>query len=614
MRSLRARLRRPDETNTGPLHEAPAGWSTGWVLPRCLDVAAQVSDSGGSGFRSHWNTLSTLGAGAVADVDAGGAVFPRGRPVAVDFWIGAGGRWLFPSQEASVRQTRVVGLPIVETRLRVGGDDIVWTSWAEEAGDGQARVVVSFTSELDVEVVLAVVVRPFAIGRSGRIESARLAGQRIVVDRLPLVELPRAPGDVIVGSASGGDISERLGTSLADESTIEVGDGSATLAAMIPLARHGEESLHIVDGSDPVTGRSDLAAVVAGWRTHVDIGHTLELPGWPKHLPASLVSGLLGRVPDATAPLGDSEWSASGDAMIATALAGIGIDWAAAALVHRLLAQVEDGTIPPQDWWSVATACGRLAALTNEREVFGRHDRSVALVVGALLESGAGAGQREELLSAVRFASGEVAASDAAAVKPRDDGDGVVAQLVGLARFGVELAREQWHDVALASENLARPLDAAGLGLNMVLSARTERAQADVVAVRALAGSTWRWPGGLDPSGEHTGAGDSPHARAALAIGLRAMAVRDERDEVDLAPGFSPDWAGRSVDVRDLPTASGRLSYSVRWHGERPALLWEMPEDGPTVVITCNTIDPAFSSTDRSGEALLAAPNTAGQR
>lgn len=235
-------------------------------------------------------------------------------------------------------------------------------------------------------------------------------------------------------------------------------------------------------------------------------------------------------------------------------------------------------------------------------------------MVGALLESGPGAAQRRELLSAVRLASGEVAASDAAAVRPRDVGDGAAAQLVGLARFGVELAPEQWHDVASASGNPERPLDAANLGLNMVLSARTEWALADVVAVRALAGSTWRWPAGVDPSGEHTGAGDSPHARAALAIGLRAMAVRDERDGVDLAPGFSPDWAGRSVDVRDLPTASGRLSYSVRWHGERPALLWEMPEDGPAVGITCNTIDPTFSSTDRSGEALLAAPNTVGQR
>ena len=38
------------------------------------------------------------------------------------------------------------------------------------------------------------------------------------------------------------------------------------------------------------------------------------------------------------------------------------------------------------------------------------------------------------------------------------------------------------------------------------------------------------------------------------------------------------EWIGQPFDVRDAPTRRGPVSYSVRWHGERPALLWEAPE------------------------------------
>ena len=38
-----------------------------------------------------------------------------------------------------------------------------------------------------------------------------------------------------------------------------------------------------------------------------------------------------------------------------------------------------------------------------------------------------------------------------------------------------------------------------------------------------------------------------------------------------------PNGSGSPIDVRDAPTRRGPVSYSVRWHGDRPALLWEVP-------------------------------------
>jgi len=42
----------------------------------------------------------------------------------------------------------------------------------------------------------------------------------------------------------------------------------------------------------------------------------------------------------------------------------------------------------------------------------------------------------------------------------------------------------------------------------------------------------------------------------------------------------------------------------VRWHGEKPALLWEI--DGPVGTrVAASAVDGAFSSTEMRGETLL---------
>ena len=68
------------------------------------------------------------------------------------------------------------------------------------------------------------------------------------------------------------------------------------------------------------------------------------------------------------------------------------------------------------------------------------------------------------------------------------------------------------------------------------------------------------------------------------------------------------EWMGRSLGVHDAPTHHGLLSYAVRWHGERPALLWELqPHPGvERVTLTAPGLDPDWSSDELRGEALLA--------
>jgi hypothetical protein len=47
------------------------------------------------------------------------------------------------------------------------------------------------------------------------------------------------------------------------------------------------------------------------------------------------------------------------------------------------------------------------------------------------------------------------------------------------------------------------------------------------------------------------------------------------------------------------------VSFAVRWHGDRPALLWECELAG--IRLRAPSLDPNWSTTDRRGEALLGA-------
>ncbi len=71
--------------------------------------------------------------------------------------------------------------------------------------------------------------------------------------------------------------------------------------------------------------------------------------------------------------------------------------------------------------------------------------------------------------------------------------------------------------------------------------------------------------------------------------------------------GIPSSWLGTNFEVHGLPNGrGGTLSFAVRWHGDRPAVLWE--QMGECRRLTAPTVDPSWSSEDAAGEALWAAP------
>jgi hypothetical protein len=108
---------------------------------------------------------------------------------------------------------------------------------------------------------------------------------------------------------------------------------------------------------------------------------------------------------------------------------------------------------------------------------------------------------------------------------------------------------------------------------------------------------------------------------------LRRLVVDDTGDtdytdassgELVLLAGWEAGWAGQPVEAHRLPTRHGVVSFGLRWHGERPALLWEvLPfEDVPPPFLRLPALDRGWVGEAAAGEALLRpfAPSEAVER
>lgn len=202
--------------------------------------------------------------------------------------------------------------------------------------------------------------------------------------------------------------------------------------------------------------------------------------------------------------------------------------------------------------------------------------------------------------------------------------DEVPSALRALDRFGhgrdvadalrflpVDLATvaEHWRlhrDIALVHE-LTPAIAAAAEA--MARRGGSARALHDAAVLLEAVGETRaaadaRWLAAGLPDGD--GAAEPPELDL---VSVREMLVREVDDGLALCTRVPAEWLGQGIEVHDAPTHRGALSYAVRWHGDRPALLWELvPHDGLSPCrLTAPGLDPTWSSAELSGDALLAA-------
>ena len=186
-----------------------------------------------------------------------------------------------------------------------------------------------------------------------------------------------------------------------------------------------------------------------------------------------------------------------------------------------------------------------------------------------------------------------------------DDPAGFLLAVDQLVRMG-ERADPWLPQVANAVE-LAVKAVTKGAGPDWVLAAALDgadrvlafagdaRARRDLAALRQRLGQPQQLPPD-EPAG---------HLLALAWIEQRIVALRDGQAQL-LSGGLPASWRGINFEVFDLPTGgTGTVSFAIRWHGERPAILWEQsPAAGGPVELTSPVLAPQWSSAEVSGEAL----------
>ena len=238
-------------------------------------------------------------------------------------------------------------------------------------------------------------------------------------------------------------------------------------------------------------------------------------------------------------------------------------------------------------------------------------------------EAEAAAGQlRDAITASLEVAAARLGRLSMPAAPSRGFDAGMIGSLAACHPLGLLPADDPWvtgtldvlRDRFCLGEAFYDAAGHTGLGPAATLSiAGCELEAGDHRAWRRLkwlldaATPTFTWPEAVHPrlGGGCGGAGHHPAVTAAFLDFVRRVLVRERPDGgLALATIFPPEWAGQPLEVHDAPTDHGRISYALRWHGDRPALLWQCERAG--VRLTVPGLDRSFSTAEQSGEALLA--------
>lgn len=587
-----------------------------------------------------WRQVGTASSGPLASVDPRGLVVPIGGGWSLDWLVGAEDRWHRPARDAGVRQRLLDGAPVVETACRVPGGDVVHRVYGVTlGGDFGDALVVEVENLTAVPVALALTVRPVDLQGAGSITNISLAERHVLVDSRPVLVFDRAPARYATGDAH----HDALATVVAGEAseapfdTVRDPLGLAHAAFVVPVTHRTSVRVIVLTGADrrvrPVFDAAvpPADAVRRGWSAHADRGASIELPDerlttlWSHAVRNLLLAAGGGAV---HAPTGrDDRWPVADEARIVRSLQLAGLHDAAGAVLRRRGDEFElDGWFrrdPPSLARNRAIfhAVGDAWLLARDRD-------TVEAVLGPTVKAAhwserfRARGART-ISAAEAYATHDALLALAAALTGVDQPDAAQDVAAFAARFVLDHDERPVIDLSDRSD----PLVVTRHGVDTVATVDRARSWVEAGDLAAIPVVSWlsevadgrgRWPTFVHArlGTGCGGSGDDPLVAAAVVELVRAFVVHVRDAELALLPLVPESWYGHSVDVRDVPTPHGRLSFSVRWHGARPALLWELhaldpPGPDGTVTITVPGLDPTFRTGERSGEALLAAPRVA---
>jgi hypothetical protein len=538
---------------------------TGWLLPQWLED--QTSEPHHIGRRT-WTTLGTLASSSRPVVDQRGLVTPRSEGWSLDWWIGADDRWHFPSRDTGVRQRLVEATPVVETSMRIPGGDAVHRVYAVRVSGPpglEELLVVEIHNQSRVPFALALAIRPYnAIGFAA-VQDVDLVGATVTVGGRPALLLPASP-PLMAGS-----------TFAQGDSAAAVAGGGAT--------EHGPWPLRCPAGLAQAAFLFPVAHTAS-----VRVAMPMSPDRWRRRRRAER--------PGEVATLNPSRLPSAADAARAwqaQTRRGLRLDLPAGRLAdaveanrrYLLLWHTPGYQASPASRWPEAA----LGVVALDR--YGFHAEAAEVLAAG------GVGWRPAAVGAALWAlaeHGRLTGDASQTAVPRRPS--AIAR-----RFRRPRPRPPLMGAGLADHR--QRCDAGEqLGARVMLrlaavelEAGDRRALGHLERLLDAASSTWAWP-------EAVPGGDGHDAVAAVEFCslVRNLLVREVPGGLSLLTLLPDSWLGQGVEVHDAPTHAGVLSFALRWHGERPALLWQLqPREGlgpvrltaPGLAISWSTVEPA---------------------
>ncbi len=391
-----------------------------------------------------------------------------------------------------------------------------------------------------------------ALGVTGSINRAQVQGSCLLVDGRVAVHLGRTPGGAV--AVDDGEVWRAVRAEPpAGDCEARSRAGLAAAAAVVPLApRVPLRATVSVEGESAGNAGSPEEAA-AGWRAVVTRAASVDLPD------GTAVRAWRRGIAASIMAAGGTELEDA--ARAAVVLDRVGLPDEADRARAALVGAAERSRLPPP------TAAAALRALASRRLRTGR-------------------------VSGLAELAGPLAAAAGDCLDPRT----------------LEQAA-----AALETEAPAAARDARRLLAKTTTPDSMARPAADTASFAAA----------LRSSVAFGGNGIAGVVRSSVAFGGDGIAgvevlldclVAEAADHLVMLAAPPEAWRGASVDANSLVTRHGALSFSVRWHGARPALLWDLQPpraDALAPTLRCG-LDESWASAALAGEALLGTgPTTA---
>ena len=586
-----------------------------------------------------WSPLGTIDAGAIADSDPAGLVHMRGETWSLDWWIGAEDRWHYPSSDAAVRQRRIGDSPVLETAMRVPGGDIIQRAFGvratSTAPDGSvwddSAVVIEIENLTAVPVALAVALRPFVLDGPGAVSSLSSLGSVLSVDGRVAAVLSKAVARRVVGELGtvapcleqaddedpNGSVSRPDG--LLEGAFVVALPHTAVVRILLPRSTRAAGSTRSRKGSTNSPSPTshweapDAAAIEAGWAAHTKGAARVELPdaALEQVVASSERVLLLAATDDFFATPGPST-AAVRAAELCDALVRVGITEPLGPVARALLGSQRLGgsvRMPDRSDATVALIHAAAALLcAKQQEMWA--EELVGPVAKAIHRLSKGNGlEGGSLLRSAAVALGRVAPSLRVVGQPE------------VADAAEELCSKFWKSVGLTGPATSidvqpspeRWLFSEGLDLRAAMASSQGTALSRILELSRI-GDQAVLPDCVDAQG--LACGEMAIDPAAIAVRVAAildLVLIEDAQSLVILPAFTEAWFGASIEAHGLRTRWGVASFAIRWHGERPAVIWEIipgpgvdPEgEGP--LFTAPALDPNWSARGWTGDALLAA-------